>query len=222
MNPASLGIYAWSWNDSEETACGAGAGGGFPKEGFKICTFGIPQSQLNPTTQQEVKPLSNHAAPVPLHSLFLHLSLQSSWAQLPPIPKPQPDPPSFRGDPVPALPSLPTLPGTPAQPSSPLFTLQTPQYQPNPPKQGEKSFLGSKQQIQPHHPPGKMRLHLSAPQTEGSAAPLPLLPWQFGDGGDPLSPRIFPGSPKDNRTQPFNAGAAPGPPPWGWNPPNPA
>lgn len=51
-----------------------------PKEGFKICTFGIPQSQLNPTPQQEAKPGSNHAAPVPLRSFFLSLPFPTESA----------------------------------------------------------------------------------------------------------------------------------------------
>lgn len=58
-----------------------------PKEGFKICTFGIPQSQLNPTTQQEAEPVSNHAAPVPLHSLFLCFSDQKQLGPAPSHPQ---------------------------------------------------------------------------------------------------------------------------------------
>lgn len=39
--------------------------------------------------------------------------------------------------------------------------------------------------------------------------------------GDFLSPGTSPVPPKDSRTQLTTAGAAAGPPPWGWNPPKP-
>lgn len=202
-----------------------------PKEGFKIRTFGIFQSQLNPAPQQEAKPGSNHAAPVPLHSLFLSLPFPTESAGPGSFPTPKRSlrpAPSHRG--VYRACSYTSQPAHPPQDPCPAIqprpcTLQIISVSAKPAKNREKiPTPAANSKPSPKTPPGKMRFHLSAPEIEGSAASLSLLPWQFWGAqgmGDPLSARtLFPGSPKDSRSQPSCAGAAPRPPRWGWDPQN--